>query len=267
MLKNTQVKAMNQEEAVQRALNILEAKEYQIVEVKVLEKPKSFLGLFNKVGCFDIIVDINKKPETKAKETKTELGKNEKTVENIKTPKKEKAVLERESLDTEKKEKEHSSKKVEEAKKEERVIEEIDVEAKVKTLLDLIGLDLQVETHKVSERHYQISLLGEDNGIIIGKKGKTLHSFEYLLNSMYKEYRIELDVEGFKEKRSQTLRELGKKMAEKCIKTKKTIRLNPMPAKERKIIHEILNQYEALETYSEGRDPKRYIVIKYARKK
>lgn len=73
-------------------------------------------------------------------------------------------------------------------------------------------------------------------------------------------------MEGFKEKRNKTLRELGRKMAEKCIKSRKIIRLNPMPPKERKIIHEILNKYSELETYSEGRDPKRYIVIKYKKK-
>ena len=103
---------------------------------------------------------------------------------------------------------------------------------------------------------------GEYNGIIIGKKGKTLNSFEYLLNSIMKDYRIEVDVEGFKAKRTETLRELGKKMAEKALKSGKPVRLNPMPPRERKIIHEVVNKYPELDTYSEGRDPKRYIVIK-----
>ena len=54
-------------------------------------------------------------------------------------------------------------------------------------------------------------------------------------------------------------------MAEKALKTGKTVRLNPMPPRERKIIHEVINQYEELDTFSEGRDPKRYIVIKKKR--
>ena len=59
--------------------------------------------------------------------------------------------------------------------------------------------------------------------------------------------------------------ELANKMAIKAIKTKKVIRLNPMPPRERKIIHEIINQYPELDTYSEGKDPKRYIIIKRKR--
>lgn len=231
MIKNTQIKAMTEEEAKKRALNILEAKEYQIVDIKILENPKSFLGLFNKNGLFEIIIDTEKQ---------------EKAVPKI-------------LMETKK-----TKKITEESKKnsfsEEKII------SNIKTLLENIGLNLRLEYKKISEKHYHIQLFGEDNGIIIGKKGKTLNSFEYLINSIYKDYKIEIDVEGFKEKRNKTLRELGRKMAEKCIKNRKIIRLNPMPPKERKIIHEILNKYSELETYSEGRDPKRYIVIKYKKK-
>ena len=69
-------------------------------------------------------------------------------------------------------------------------------------------------------------------------------------------------VEGFKEKRNVTLRDLARKMAEKAMKTTKPIKLNPMPPRERKIIHEVVNKYLELDTYSEGKDPKRYIVIR-----
>ncbi|KDE64032.1 single-stranded DNA-binding protein [Fusobacterium necrophorum BFTR-1] len=231
MIKNTQIKAMTEEEAKKRALNILEAKEYQIVDIKILENPKSFLGLFNKNGLFEIIIDTEKQ---------------EKAVPKI-------------LMETKK------TKKITEESKKNSFSEE-EIISNIKTLLENIGLNLRLEYKKISEKHYHIQLFGEDNGIIIGKKGKTLNSFEYLINSIYKDYKIEIDVEGFKEKRNKTLRELGRKMAEKCIKSRKIIRLNPMPPKERKIIHEILNKYSELETYSEGRDPKRYIVIKYKKK-
>ena len=231
MIKNTQIKAITEEEAKKRALNILEAKEYQIVDIKILENPKSFLGLFNKNGLFEIIIDTEKQ---------------EKAVPKI-------------LMETKK------TKKITEESKKNSFSEE-EIISNIKTLLENIGLNLRLEYKKISEKHYHIQLFGEDNGIIIGKKGKTLNSFEYLINSIYKDYKIEIDVEGFKEKRNKTLRELGRKMAEKCIKNRKIIRLNPMPPKERKIIHEILNKYSELETYSEGRDPKRYIVIKYKKK-
>ena len=150
---------------------------------------------------------------------------------------------------------------IKEVKKDKKDISET-IQKKAEELLENIGLVLKVEVDRLSDRNYLVNLYGEDNGIIIGKKGKTLNSFEYLLNSITKDYRIEVDVEGFKAKRTETLRELGKKMAEKALKSGKPVRLNPMPPRERKIIHEVVNKYQELDTYSEGRDPKRYIVIK-----
>lgn len=246
MIKNTQIKAMNEEEAKKRALNILDAMEYQIIEVKLLEKPKSFLGLFSKSGLFEIFIDTEKILEKSKKNHKKIEEKNptETKKENFREIKLNSSAF---------------TKKYDN-------LENNEVIEKIKDLVKKLGLQLEVQHEKINDKHYQVHLLGEDNGIIIGKKGKTLNSFEYLVNSMYKEYKIEIDVEGFKEKRNHTLRDLGKKMAEKCIKTKKTIRLNTMPPKERKIIHEILNIYPELETYSEGRDPKRYIVIKYKKR-
>lgn len=134
-----------------------------------------------------------------------------------------------------------------------------------KELLEMMNLNLEVEVLKANEHFVSINIYGPDNGIIIGKKGKTLNSFEYLLNSLVKGCKVEVDVEGFKEKRANTLRDLARKMAERVIRTNKTVRLNAMPPRERKIIHEIVNKYEELDTYSEGRDPKRYIVIKKKR--
>ncbi|WP_407537289.1 protein jag [Cetobacterium somerae] len=125
-----------------------------------------------------------------------------------------------------------------------------------------MGLELEVEILRLEGRNCVINLYGEDNGIIIGKKGKTLNSYEYLLNTLIKDVRIDVDVEGFKEKRNVTLRDLARKMAEKAMKTTKPIKLNPMPPRERKIIHEVVNKYSELDTYSEGKDPKRYIVIR-----
>jgi spoIIIJ-associated protein len=139
------------------------------------------------------------------------------------------------------------------------------VTEKAYELLEKMGLVLNVEVLEAREHYVLINLCGEDNGIIIGKKGKTLNSFEYLLNSLCKNVKVEVDVEGFKAKRAETLRDLARKMAEKALNTDKIVKLNPMPPRERKIIHEIVNKYKELDTFSEGRDPKRYIVIKRKR--
>jgi spoIIIJ-associated protein len=249
-----EIKAMNKEQAITRALKILEASPEQVVRVKEKQKSLSFLGLFNREGIYEIEVDKELKKET----IKTEIKKDIKT--EIKEHKKKESREHKEKIEI--KEKQYKETVTTREKLEEAVDASDLVEAKAKELLEYIGLNLRVDVNKVHDRTYLVNLYGEDNGIIIGKKGKTLNSFEYLLNSLLKEYRIEVDVEGFKEKRNQTLRELGKKMAEKALKTNKAVRLNPMPPRERKVIHEVVNKYPELDTFSEGRDPKRYIVIK-----
>jgi spoIIIJ-associated protein len=249
-----EIKAMNKEQAITRALKILEASPEHVVRVKEKQKSLSFLGLFNREGIYEIEIDKELKKET----IKTEIKKDIKT--EIKEHKKKESREHKEKIEI--KEKQYKETVTTREKLEEAVDASNLVEAKAKELLEYIGLNLRVDVNKVHDRTYLVNLYGEDNGIIIGKKGKTLNSFEYLLNSLLKEYRIEVDVEGFKEKRNQTLRELGKKMAEKALKTNKAVRLNPMPPRERKVIHEVVNKYPELDTFSEGRDPKRYIVIK-----
>lgn len=247
-----EIKAMSKEQAITRALKRMEATPEQIVKVVEKQKSRSFIfGLFEKEGIYEIEISKEsvKKEEEKIQHTQVE--------EKKEFSKKREIKEHREN---------HKEKPHTEHKKEQPVVESVDnsqiVEAKAKELLEYIGLNLRVDVNKIHERTYLVNLYGEDNGIIIGKKGKTLNSFEYLLNSLLKDYRIEVDVEGFKEKRNETLRELGKKMAEKALKSNKAVRLNPMPPRERKVIHEIVNKYPELDTFSEGRDPKRYIVIK-----
>lgn len=249
-----EIKAMSQEQAITRALKIMEATPEQVVKVVEKQKSRSFLGLFNREGIYEI--EINKSPK--------ETVKKESSFEKEKSEKQEK--LKKKEIKAHKEEEERvvEIKEVipEKEVKKERVDATASIKKKAEELLEYIGLNLEVKITKINEKSYLVDLYGEDNGIIIGKKGKTLNSFEYLLNSLMKDYRIEVDVEGFKAKRTETLRELGKKMAEKALKSGKLVRLNPMPPRERKIIHEVVNKYSELDTYSEGRDPKRYIVIK-----
>ena len=240
-MKNViEIKAMSQEQAITRALKIMEATPEQVVNVIEKQKSKSFLGIFNREGVYEI--EIDKTPKEK-KESKIEK------IKDIEVTEKKKEHVKEQTID------------IKEVKKDKKDISET-IQKKAEELLENIGLVLKVEVDRLSDRNYLVNLYGEDNGIIIGKKGKTLNSFEYLLNSIMKDYRMEVDVEGFKAKRTETLRELGKKMAEKALKSGKPVRLNPMPPRERKIIHEVVNKYQELDTYSEGRDPKRYIVIK-----
>ena len=245
-----EIKAMSQEQAITRALKIMEATPEQVVKVIEKQKSRSFFGLFNREGIYEIEIDKNNRAtSTEKKEVKVEKVEKVKKVEKVE---KKKEIVKETITET---------KEIKKEKKENKDVSE-DIKKKAEELLENIGLVLKVEVDRLSDKNYLVNLYGEDNGIIIGKKGKTLNSFEYLLNSLMKDYRIEVDVEGFKAKRTETLRELGKKMAEKALKSGKPVRLNPMPPRERKIIHEVVNKYSELDTYSEGRDPKRYIVIK-----
>ena len=266
-----EVKAMSADEAKKRAVRVLGVEADQILNVKEKVKSRSFFGFFAKEGVYEIEYTEEKKEKEvekpkfiardlrKERAEKAAAEKEKKQEKTVKEPAKE-VKVHKEKKET----KEPVKQEVVKEKKDipadpEKVAEIID---KTKELLSNMGLNLEAEFVRMDGKNYIINLSGEDKGIIIGKKGKTLNSFEYLLNSLIKDARVDIDVEGFKEKRTDTLVELANKMAMKAIKTKRVVRLNPMPPRERKIIHEIINKYPELDTFSEGRDPKRYIVIK-----
>ena len=253
--KTIEIKAIDKEKALKRALNILgvELTENEAVEIVEKVKPrKKFFGLFGtEPGTYEISIKTKEKRE-EVKEKKNFTPKTEKVEKNPKYEKQEKI---------EKAEKVETSHK----NNAENIELEKEITEKVSFFVEKMKLDIKFKLKRIKERVYVVEFFGKDNALIIGQKGKTLNSFEYLLNSMIKNCRIEIDVERFKEKRNETLRILAKRMAEKVSKYGKTVRLNAMPPRERKIIHEVVNKYPDLDTYSEGRDPKRYIVIKKKR--
>ena len=253
--KTIEIKAIDKEKALKRALNILgvEITENEAVEIVEKVKPrKKFFGLFGtEPGTYEISIKTKEKRE-EVKEKKNFTPKTEKVE---KSPK------------YEKQEKIEKAEKVEISHKNnaENIELEKEITEKVSFFVEKMKLDIKFKLKRIKERVYIVEFFGKDNALVIGQKGKTLNSFEYLLNSMIKNCRIEIDVERFKEKRNETLRILAKRMAEKVSRYGKTVRLNAMPPRERKIIHEVVNKYPDLDTYSEGRDPKRYIVIKKKR--
>ncbi|UTI54213.1 protein jag [Fusobacterium polymorphum] len=255
MEKTIEIKAIDKEKALKRALNILgvELTENEAVEIVEKVKPrKKFFGLFGtEPGTYEISIKTKEKRE-EVKEKKNFTPKTEKVEKNPKYEKQEKI---------------EKAEKVETSHKNniENIELEKEITEKVSFFVEKMKLDIKFKLKRIKERVYVVEFFGKDNALVIGQKGKTLNSFEYLLNSMIKNCRIEIDVEKFKEKRNETLRILAKRMAEKVSKYGKTVRLNAMPPRERKIIHEVVNKYPDLDTYSEGRDPKRYIVIKKKR--
>ncbi|MFC4024182.1 RNA-binding cell elongation regulator Jag/EloR [Oceanobacillus longus] len=130
------------------------------------------------------------------------------------------------------------------------------------------NMNLTVEiTTTVNGKHVTYELDGENIAIIIGKRGQTLNALQYLvhlaINKDSKDYyTVTLDAEGYRNRRQETLESLALKMAEKAKRMNKKVALEPMPAFERKIIHNALQNKVDISTYSDGVDPHRHIVIK-----
>ncbi len=129
-----------------------------------------------------------------------------------------------------------------------------------------ISVDIELEEKDDSLLINITNVNSRDKGILIGKRGNTLDALQYLI-SLYinrgnEEYvKIILDIEGYREKREETLIRLAKRMADTAIRNRRKVKLEPMNPYERRIIHSSLQDYKGVTTYSEGKDPYRRIVI------
>ena len=139
-------------------------------------------------------------------------------------------------------------------------------------ILETLELDNIVEM-ELENNTLNVNVNGDENrlGILIGKRGVTLDSIQYILNLIVNKkssryIRVNLDSSGYRDKRKKTLESLAGKMANKVIKTGRSIKLEPMNSYERKIIHTALQDFEGVLTHSEGKDPFRKVVIQKERK-
>ncbi len=132
-----------------------------------------------------------------------------------------------------------------------------------------IEADLEIEQH---DDVLNVNMNGEDMAILIGKRGQTLDSLQYLVslvvNKNKDEYlRVVLDTENYRAKRKETLESLAEKLAAKVKKSRKNVILEPMNPYERRIIHSALQNNPNVSTKSEGDEPYRKVVIYYDYKK
>lgn len=145
------------------------------------------------------------------------------------------------------------------------------VELAAKTFLDKVfkamNIDARAEvTYEKDEDNVTINVVGNDMGVLIGKRGQTLDSLQYLtslvINKNSEGYlKVKLDTENYRERRKETLENLAKNIAMKVKKTHKTVSLEPMNPYERRIIHSALQNDKYVETHSEGEEPYRKVVI------
>lgn len=127
-------------------------------------------------------------------------------------------------------------------------------------------LDVQIEvTH--SEGTCLLDLSGKGLGVLIGRRGQALDALQYLLNLSVNRKRTEdriyfiLDVEDYRSRREEALIKLAKGVADRAIKTRQEVRLEPMSRHERKIIHTVLQDNSRVETHSSGEEPYRYVIV------
>ncbi len=120
--------------------------------------------------------------------------------------------------------------------------------------------------YKEEEKELSIDLSGDDMGVLIGKRGQTLDSLQYLVslvvNKDSEEYiRVKVDTENYRKRRQETLENLAKNIAFKVKRTKRTVSLEPMNPYERRIIHSALQNDKFVTTHSEGEEPFRHVVV------
>lgn len=143
------------------------------------------------------------------------------------------------------------------------------VEKAEKFLKDMtINMNIDTDVEMINTGNdITFNLSGEKIAILIGKRGQTLNAIQYLvqlvINKDSKQYQsVIVDAEGYRNRRKETLESLALKMADKSKRMNRKVALEPMPSFERKIIHSVLQNESTVQTYSDGNEPHRHIVIK-----
>lgn len=141
----------------------------------------------------------------------------------------------------------------------------------LKDVFRTMNMDVEIDVvYHADENTMDIDLKGDDMGILIGKRGQTLDSLQYLtslvVNKYTEEYtRVKLDIENYRERRKETLENLARNIAYKVKRTRHPVSLEPMNPYERRIIHSALQNDRYVVTRSEGEEPFRHVVISLKR--
>lgn len=269
------------DEAIKNGLADLGLKE-EDVKIEVLEGGSAgIFGLFKKEARVKLSpLDSEFKKEDKPKveekeviEVKTEVK------EEVKEQKQEEKVVVKEEKETPVDEKttevkeetvvEKEEVKEQKPKREDYIVKNQDkIVSYLQNIVIAMGYpDATVDFSEDGNRHFTLNIKTEENtSLIIGKRGSTLNSLQFLVNNYAKKFsshffRIEVDCDDYRESRKKTLEELALNLAKKSKKTGRPVELEPMTSVERKIIHNALTGIKNVETESRGDEPYRYLVI------
>lgn len=139
----------------------------------------------------------------------------------------------------------------------------------IKNVTEKLGMDIEQEISFNSEdKILKIELKGEGLGLLIGRRGETLDSIQYLTNIFVNKksddyIKVTIDAENYRERREEALVSLAKRTASKAVKYRKNMVIEPKNPYERRIIHEALQDYPEVTTYSVGEDPNRKVIVAY----
>ena len=269
------------DEAIKNGLADLGLRE-EDVKIEVLEGGSTgIFGLFKKEARVKLSpLDSEFKKEDKPKVEKKEVKEVKPEVkEEVKEQKQEEKVVVKEEKETPVVEKttevqeetvvEKEEVKEQKPKREDYIVKNQDkIVSYLQNIVIAMGYpDATVEFSEDGNRHFTLNIKTEENtSLIIGKRGSTLNSLQFLVNNYAKKFsshffRIEVDCDDYRESRKKTLEELALNLAKKSKKTGRPVELEPMTSVERKIIHNALTGIKNVETESRGEEPYRYLVI------
>ena len=271
-----EVTGKTEDEAVAKALAQL-GLDRDDVSVEILERAKSgFLGL----GSCPAKVRVSYGEDT-AEEAAPQAPQAPEEVMEAPAPKQEKAPRQEKSGERrpeKKKEPKQAKAPVKETPAPQDLGEEVDDEkaAAIRTfltgLLEQMESPAQVRVYLPEKGRYKVILEGENLGALIGRRGEILDAIQQLTSyavnrSASGRVRVQLDAEGYREKREQSLQHLARKVAGKVTKYRRSVTLEPMNAYERHVIHTALHDVPGVTTYSTGTEPNRRVIVAYDREK
>ena len=282
-----EITAKTVDEAITKACLEFETSSYNLEIQVVQEGTSGFLGF---IGSKPAVIKVRKKVQEEEFDILKELAKEEKkekkapVKEEKKEPKKEmkpvkepkkgtvtKTQTENKEVKPVAKEAQPKSEPRKPVVRTEEQVQQMKQDAE-KFLTGVFGaMELPVEitmNYDKTADCLEIDFAGEDMGILIGKRGQTLDSLQYLtslvVNKEQQDYvRVKVDTENYRSRRKDTLENLAKNIAFKVRKTRKPVVLEPMNPYERRIIHSALQGNKYVETYSEGNEPYRHVVVVY----
>lgn len=242
------------------------------LEYEVIEKGSAgFLG----IGMKQAVIEARRKPEPKEEKVEEPV-----VEEPVKAEPKKVEAVQPQKAAAEKKEDEPQKaafekaveKEVKEEVKKETKLVEVQpqtieaVEDFLKNTMKAMDMEVELKTEIDQDGALCVDMSGEHMGILIGKRGQTLDSLQYLANRVANKHqegyvRVKLDTENYRARREETLRHLAKNIAHKVKRNRRPVALEPMNPYERRIIHSALQSDPYVMTHSEGEEPFRKVVI------